>query len=467
MSMQGIRALTDLRKLRRPLERPKPQRVVRPLEEFLRRETGSASLLMLATAAALAWVNIAEGSYARVWEATVSVRFGPVQIEEDVRHVVNDLLMAVFFYVVALEVKRELLFGSLRDRRSAAVPAAAAFGTMVGAALTYLAVNAIRDGDLRGWAIPIATDIAFAVGVLGLAGRRAPRELRAFMLTLAVVDDIATIAVIAIFFASGIALAWLGVAAGVVLAIVLAQRIGLRLLIPYGLLAGLLWIAVFKSGVHATIAGVVLGFLTPATALRPRRHAKQMLSEVRGGDGSNGEATDGALLHASRVSEEARSPLARMEARLHPWTAFVILPLFALANAGVVVSIGGVLDALTAPIGQGIFLGLVVGAPLVGFGFAWVLVRIRIARLPDGLDWPAIGGVAPLKGIGFTVAIFIAALAFDDQAHQDEAKLAILVGSAVAALIGLTVLYVRAAVVRRKPPPRHPSFSRRRPSENA
>jgi NhaA family Na+:H+ antiporter len=446
--MQSIRALTDLRKLSRPLERSRPQRVVRPLEEFLRRETGSASLLMLATAAALAWVNMAEGSYARAWEATVSLRLGPLVLEEDVRHVVNDLLMAVFFYVIALEVKRELLFGSLRDRRSAAVPAAAAVGTMVGAALTYLAVNAIRDGDLRGWAIPIATDIAFAVGVLGLAGRRAPRQLRAFMLTLAVVDDIGTIAVIAIFFATGIVLAWLGVAAATLLAVVFAQRIGIRPLVPYVLLAAVLWIAVFKSGVHATIAGVALGFLTPAAPLRPRRAAKALLSKL-GPDGSDGE-TDGRLLAASRVSEESIAPLARMEVQLHPWTAYLILPVFALANAGVAVSPDGMLDALTEPIGQGIFLGLVVGAPLVGFGFAWAVVRIRLARLPDGLDWPAIGGVAPLKGIGFTVAIFIAALAFDDRAHQDEAKVAILLGSAVSALIGLTVLYARAALVGKK-----------------
>lgn len=443
--MQSIRALRDIRKLRRPLDRSRPPRVVRPLEEFLRRETGSASLLMLATAAALAWVNTAEGSYARVWEATVSLRVGPLLLEEDVRHIVNDLLMAIFFYVIALEVKRELLFGSLRDRRSAAVPAAAAVGTMVGAALTYLAVNVIRDGDLRGWAIPIATDIAFAVGVLGLAGRRAPRELRAFMLTLAVVDDVGTIAVIAIFFAAGIALGWLGLAAAVLLAVVLMQRIGITSLLPYVVLAAVLWVGVFKSGVHATIAGVALGFLTPAAPLRRRRQAKALLREL-GRDGSDGEASDGELLGASRVAEEEVSPLARMEAQLHPWTAYVILPVFALANAGVAVSLAGMLDALAEPIGQGIFLGLVVGAPLVGFAFAWAIVRIRLGRLPEGLDWPAIGGVAPLKGIGFTVAIFIAALAFDDQAHQDEAKVAILLGSAVSALIGLTVLYVRAAL---------------------
>jgi NhaA family Na+:H+ antiporter len=201
-------------------------------------EAGSASLLMLAAASALVWSNAWPDSYARVWSTVVSVDLGVIHIEEDLQHWVNDLLMAIFFYVIALEVKRELLFGSLRDRRAAAVPAAAALGTMVGAALTYVAVNMIGNGDLRGWAIPIATDIAFAVGVLGLAGRRVPKELRAFMLTLAVVDDLATIGVIAVAFSTGISVAWLGAAVAIVAGILIAQRIGVRSLVPYLLLAG-------------------------------------------------------------------------------------------------------------------------------------------------------------------------------------------------------------------------------------
>ena len=452
--MLALRSIKEIQQLRKAVEPSARRRVVQPVEDFLRRETGSASLLMLATAAALAWANVAGDSYERVWEATASLRLGDLVLEEDVRHLVNDLLMAIFFYVIALEVKRELIFGTLRDRRSAAVPAAAALGTMVGAALTYLAVNIIRDGNLHGWAIPIATDIAFALGVLGLAGRRAPRELRAFMLTLAVVDDIGTIAVIAIFFSTGIAFAWLGVAAGVVLAIILAQRTGVRSLIPYVALAGVLWLAVFKSGVHATIAGVVLGFMTPALPLRSPQRAKSVLgADLRRMADANGDSNDSALLHASRVSQQAVSPLARMERMLHPWTAYAILPVFALANAGVAISMSDFADSLGAPIGQGIFLGLVVGAPLVGFGFAWAIARIGLGRLPDRLDWPAIGGVAPLKGIGFTVAIFIAALAFDEQAHQDQAKLAILAGSALSAAIGLAVLYARAAIIGRTAEP--------------
>jgi len=426
-------------------DRAVPRLVIRPLERYLQREAGSASLLMVAAAAALVWANAWPDSYVRVWSTVVSVDLGVIHIEEDLQHWINDLLMAIFFYVIALEVKRELLFGSLRDRRAAAVPTAAALGTMAGAALTYVAVNLIGDGDLRGWAIPIATDIAFALGVLGLAGRRAPKELRAFMLTLAVVDDLATILVIAVVFSTGISAAWLGAAAAIVVGIVIAQRIGVRSLIVYLLLAGALWLAVFESGVHATIAGVALGFLTPAVAFQSRKSVGELLGarldEIAGPDV---EVSEGALLEVSSLAEEAVSPLARMEERLHPWSAYAILPLFALANAGVPFSPGAIGDALAGPIGLGVFLGLVVGAPLGGFLFARGVVTLGAGRLPDGLDWSAIGAVTPLKGIGFTIAIFITTLAFDDLESQEQAKLAILVASATAAVVGLSFLLARS-----------------------
>lgn len=344
-----------------------------------------------------------------------------------------------------------MLFGSLRDPRSAALPVAAALGTMVGAALTYLAINLVEGGgELGGWAIPIATDIAFAIGALGLVGKRAPSALRAFLLTLAVVDDLGTIAVIGLFFSDDISVAWLGAAAGITLLVVAAQRVGVRSLAAYVLLAGALWLAVFESGVHATIAGVVLGFLTPALALHSRDRIGELLgtrlSEI---SESDAEMSQGTLLEASRLAGEAVSPLARMHERLHPWSAYLILPLFALANAGVPVSLDGLADALSSPVGLGIFLGLVVGAPVGGVLFAWIGVRLRAARLGDGLDWPAVAAVAPLKGIGFTVAIFISALAFDDAALQDQAKLTILIASAAAALIGVTALIAHDRVMQR------------------
>jgi NhaA family Na+:H+ antiporter len=447
---QGLNAPRGFRRPWLRSDRTVPRLVLRPLERFLQLEAGSASLLMLSAVAALVWVNAAPSSYEDLWSTRVSLDAGALVIEEDLRHVINDLLMAVFFYVVALEVKREMVFGALRDRQSAALPVAAALGTMVGAALTYVAVNLVGGGELGGWAIPIATDIAFAIGALGLVGKRAPTELRAFLLTLAVVDDLGTIAVIGVFFSDDISAAWLGAAVGVTLLVVAARRVGIRSLAVYVLLAGALWVAVFESGVHATIAGVVLGFLTPALALHSPDRVGELLgtrlSEIAESDAEMSQET---LLEASRLAGEAASPLARMHERLHPWSAYLVLPLFALANAGVPVSLDGLADALSSPVGLGIFLGLVVGAPVSGVLLAWIAVRLKAARLADGLDWPAIGAVAPLKGIGFTVAIFISALSFDDAALQEQAKLTILIASAVAALIGVAALVARGAVVQR------------------
>lgn len=425
-----------------------PPLVVRPLERFLRQETSSASLLIAAAAAALLWANLAGGSYERVWTASVRLEVAGFALEEDVRHVVNELLMAVFFYVVALEVKRELLFGALRDVRTAAVPAAAAFGTMVGAAATYVAINA--GGDLRGWAIPIATDIAFALGVLGLAGRRAPRELRAFMLTLAVVDDLATIAVIAIAYTDELSPAWLATAAALALVVVAATRAGIRTLALYVPLAGGIWLAVFESGVHATVAGVVLGFLTPAAARQTPSAVGRAIRAQLSAVPAVAEAAEGALLESTRLAANGVSPLRRMEHGLAPWSAYAILPLFALANAGVPLSLGGIADALTTRIGLGIALGLVAGAPLGGILFAWLVVRIRAGRMPGGLDWPAVAGVAPLKGIGFTIAIFISGLTFEERFLQEQATLAVLAASTAAALLGLAVLHLRHVLVTRQ-----------------
>jgi len=424
-----------------------PRAVARPLERFLSEEAGSGALLLAAAVAALAWANLATGSYEDFWTTAVTIEVGSLSFEEDLRHLVNDLLMALFFYVVALEVKREVVFGSLRERATAAVPVAAALGTMVGAAAVYLIVN-VDGGELRGWAIPIATDIAFALAVLGVAGHRAPPEARAFLLTLAVVDDLGTIIVIAVFFSGGISLAWLGAAGGLVAVIVALQRINVRHLFAYVVLGGFFWLAVFESGVHATIAGVVLGFLTPAFAFHRPDETGQVIGEqlsaiARDPTGDAGQAT---MWETSRLAREAVSPLARMEEQLHPWSANLVLPLFALANAGVALSLSGMGDALSSQVGLGIALALVVGAPIGGVLLARGLVRTTPTRLPEGLSWATISAVAPLKGIGFTVAIFMAVLAFEGQpAVQEQAKLAILAASAVAGMIGLAALWLTGA----------------------
>jgi NhaA family Na+:H+ antiporter len=426
-------------------ERPIPRRLVQPLERFLSNETGSGGLLLAAALVALVWVNVAGDSYEDVWSERISIDLGSLHFDEDLRHIVNDLLMAVFFFVVALEVKREALFGSLRQPSSAAVPIAAALGTMVGGAVAYIAIN-IGGGNLDGWAVPIATDIAFALSVLGVAGRRAPPALRAFMLTLAVVDDLVTILIIAVVFTSDLSLAWLAGAAGVAGAIFVMQRLGVRYMPVYVLAAGLLWVGVFESGVHATIAGVVLGFLTPAYAFyRPQPTGNAIASQLQTiSDRTDVEVGEVTMWEASRLSREAVSPLHRMEEQLHPWSAYLILPLFALANAGVEVSFAELGDALTSQVGLGIIIGLALGAPLGGVLLSRALVRFSPARLSDELDWPAIYALAPLKGIGFTVAIFISVLAFESVEAQDDAKLAILVGSALSAAIGLAGFWIRS-----------------------
>ncbi len=284
-----------------------PRLIVRPLERFLKLESGSAALLMAAALVGLVWVNVSQESYESFWTTAVVVDIGPLAFDEDLRHLVNDLLMAVFFYVVALEVKREALFGSLRDPRSAAVPVAAALGTMAGAAATYVAIN-LDSGALQGWAIPIATDIAFALGVLGLAGRRAPRQLRAFLLTLAIVDDIGTIAVIAVFYSDGIGFGWFAAGAGLLVAVALCRRIGVRSLIVYVALAGLIWIAALESGVHPTLAGVALGFLTPAVALHARKRTGELIGTRLSELGDDAELSEATMLDVSRISTSRCPP---------------------------------------------------------------------------------------------------------------------------------------------------------------
>lgn len=422
----------------------------RPLERFIAWESGSATLLIGAAIAALIWANTS-ASYLSFWDSRLIVTAGPFHLGESLRHWVNDLLMAVFFYVVALEVKREMLFGSLRDRRTALLPATAALGTMIGAALAYVAVNA-PGGDLRGWAIPVATDIAFALGVLGMVGRRAPRELRTFLLTLAVVDDLAAIVVISVFFTSRLSYPWLGVAVALLATVVACQRAGVRSLTVYGVLAAALWLAIFEAGVHATVTGVLLGFLTPATASRSREEAAaEIRDDLISITQNDREVSESVLLRVADDADRAVAPLTRMEEAIHPYSSYLILPVFALANAGVPVSLGGIAAALSSRVGLGVFLGLVIGKPVGGMLAAWLATRMRLARMPPGLDWPAIGSVAPLKGIGFTIAIFITALAFDEQHLEDVATLAILAASLLAALAGLTTLLARHAVSRRRP----------------
>ncbi len=359
-------------------------------------------LLLVATMAALVWANVAGVSYADVWGHELTIGWGSFSISEDLLHWVNDGLMTVFFFVVGLEIKRELVRGELRDPRTASLPVLAAVGGMVVPALLYLAVNAGGSGS-RGWAIPMATDIAFAVVVLAVLGTRVPKPLKLFLLTLAIVDDIGAIVVIALFYSEGIAFDWLLGALGVVVFILCVQRLRIGHPIVYVVPAIILWVCTLESGVHATIAGVVLGLLTPA---RPF-----------GG----------------------REVIEDLEARLHPWSSFLVIPIFALANAGLNLQPAAMEQALTSTIAWGVVVGLVVGKPLGIMLASASGVWCKLGRLPDGLSFRHLMGAGCVAGIGFTVSLFVADLSFTDS-MLGEAKTGILVASVISAIIGIVWL---------------------------
>jgi NhaA family Na+:H+ antiporter len=355
---------------------------------------------------------------------------------------VNDALMTLFFFVVGLEIKRELVTGELRERRAAALPAVAALGGMVVPALVYLAFNLGGEGE-SGWGIPMATDIAFALGVLAIVSRGLPPSLKAFLLTLAIVDDIGAIIVIAVFYSAGISWPALGVAIGLLLLMRGFQRLQIRWTVVYVFLGMSVWLATFQSGVHATIAGVALGLLTPAVPFqRPRAvsdEARRVADETVD-DPFPPDADAHHWLHISGLSREAVSPLARAQHLLHPWTSYLVVPVFALANAGVALSGSALRDATMSGVTVGVVAGLVVGKVL-GIGLAsMVVIRTGVARMPEGVTWGHLLGVAALAGIGFTVSLFITGLAFDDPALQASAKVGILAASILAGLLGSMLL---------------------------
>ncbi len=398
-------------------------------------------MLLAAAAVALLWANSPwQQSYVDLWHTRLTIGLGSHELDLDLREWINEGLMTVFFFVVGLEIKRELVDGELREPRRAALPAIAALGGMVVPAAIYTAFNAGGDGA-AGWAIPMATDIAIAVGVLALAGAAIHPSLTLFLLTLAIVDDIGAIVVIAVFYSHG--LTWQAeVAALAILGVILAcRRADVRSMAVYVVLGAALWLAVHESGVHATLAGVVLGLLAPT---RPFQRAE--LVDVD-------ELLDlSTVEHARESAAIARSSVSVvewLEHVLHPWTSFAIVPLFALANAGVEVSADAIGDAVSSPIAHGIVVGLVIGKLGGVAGATWLAVRLGIGELPAGATWRGIIGVAALAGIGFTVSLFVTGLAFVDPRHQDEAKIAILAASTTAALVGMTILRWRPGAGRR------------------
>jgi NhaA family Na+:H+ antiporter len=410
-------------------------------------EAASGIVLLMATAIALIWANAPGGeSYEEFWGTVIDVEIGPFHIEETFRLLVNDALMTLFFFVVGLEIKRELRLGDLRDKRAAALPALAALGGMVVPAAIFLAFNAGTEAA-DGWGIPMATDIAFALGVVALLGSRVPPRAKLFLLALAIVDDIGAIVVIAVFYTESISFVWLAVALAGFGVMYVAKHNEIRSMSFYWVLGIAIWFALFESGVHATLAGVALGLLTPTRPFYSRKEfeteAAALLAkeqdEVDGGPGR--EHVEHDLMRLADVTKESVAPLTRLEESIHPWTSFVVVPLFALANAGVRVVDIDMGEALTSSLTLGVALGLVVGK-LVGVTlFAGIAVWLKLGRLPPGTTWRHITGLAALAGIGFTVALFITGLAFrDNQELGDLSRIGIFAGSLVAGLIGYAIL---------------------------
>ncbi len=418
--------------------------IVRPVARFIKTEQLSSIILLAATAAALIWVNSPfDHEYFEFWHTELGFDAGLFGIHLTLEEWVNDGLMAVFFFVIGLEIKREVVHGELREPRKAALPVMAAIGGMIVPALIFFAFNGTGE-DGRGWGIPLATDIAFALGVLALLGRFLPAELRIFLLALAVVDDIGSILVIAVFYTDSVDVQALGWGVLLLGAMVAAYRVGGRSIGLYAILGFLFWAAIEESGIHATIAGVILGFLTPAhsryspAGFRPSMETLASRYEAAA-EKHDEPVMSATLVEIDHLAEGSESMLERLERQVHPWSSYLILPLFALANAGIALSGGALSDAFSNSVTFGVIAGLVVGKTLGVTAFTYIAVKSGLAVLPRGVTWTHITGTAMLAGIGFTVSIFIAGLAYGDELAS-EAKIGVLIASLIAGVSGYLFL---------------------------
>ncbi len=416
--------------------------LVRPVERFLHVEAAGGIILLAAAAIALVWANSPwSESYEDLWHTHIAISIGAWHFDRTLHFWINEFLMTIFFLVVGLEIKRELVEGALSDIRRATLPIAAAIGGMLVPAVLYFAANS-SPLTRSGWGVPMATDIAFAVGVLTLLGKRIPAALRVMLLALAIIDDLGAIMVIAIFYSTGFAVDGLTVAiAGLALLLILRQ-IGVRPGWIFGVPLIIIWFGMLRTGVHPTIAGVIVGLATPVRSWFGKEGfvhvARKAVDDFE--DRIKRGAKDHDLLEPldklAVARREALSPALRLENELHPIVAYLVMPLFALANAGVDLRGMDVSEPAFATITTGILLGLVVGKPLGVMIAAWVVVRLNMARLPDGVTWHGLLVVGMVAGIGFTMAIFIAQLAFSDPAQLGIAKLAVLIASGVAGTTG-------------------------------
>ncbi|NUN14859.1 MAG: Na+/H+ antiporter NhaA [Myxococcales bacterium] len=426
------------------------KKIISPFEEFLHTEAASGVILLFCTIVAMILANSpAHETYFGILNTKLGFQIGTYVVHKELLLWINDGLMAIFFFVIGLEIKRELAFGELSNPRKAALPIAAALGGMVVPALIYVAFN--HDGDaVAGWGIPMATDIAFAVGILAIVGPRIPFALKIFLLALAIVDDLGAVLVIAIFYTDTIAAPALGIAVGLLGLTYLLNKIGVRKVSVYVVIGMLVWFAVLKSGVHATIAGVILGLMTPVFPWFSRSAAKEQITklleevEQHGMDQRDVFPTSAhdSLAKLGYVVKESAPPLDRLVDILHPWVSFFIMPVFALANAGVRLEGASLNAVFESPIALGVALGLLLGKPIGIVLFSKLAVLAKLAEFPAGVGYTKLIGTGFVAGIGFTMALFISGLAIKSPDLEVYSKLGILMGSVVAGTIGFVILKI-------------------------
>ncbi len=424
---------------------PTPIAQTRALRDFFAAEVAGAVVLLAAAVVAIAWANSPwQAGYHELWDSELSVTLGHWVLSMTLREWVNQGLMSVFFLVVGLEVKREFVQGELREMRHAALPIIAAVGGMIVPAALYALVNAGGAGA-DGWAIPMATDIAFALGVLALIAPGLPTSMRVFLLALAIVDDIGAIVVIAIFYSGPLEPRWLVVAVGALAAVYLLRQVGLTFTPVFVVLGLVTWLAFHGAGVHATIAGVAMGLLVPAVPMLDHETIGTQSEELLD------VSSPRAAWTTSQLARHAVSRLEWIEHALHPWASLVIVPIFALANAGVTLTAGSLKDSLSSPVALGVVLGLVVGKTAGIAGASWVACRSGLAELPSEASWREVIATAALAGIGFTVSLFITGLAFGASSLGSEAKVGIFAASVAATGVAAVLFHWarRATVIRR------------------
>ena len=422
--------------------------LIRPIEGLMQHKVSGAVLLMLATAAAMAWANSPWAhEYEHLIHLPVSVGIGAFSLEKTLLHWINDGVMGFFFFTVGLEIKRELLVGDLSTPRKALLPVAAALGGMIVPALLYAVVNAGGAGA-HGWGIPMATDIAFALGVLALLGHRAPPGLTVFLTALAIADDVGGILVIAVFYTEKISLLSLAVGGGLFAVSIVANKVGVRSAVFYFIVGAIVWLAFLKSGVHATLAAVLMALTIPARTRIDRERFVTRMTLLLDSFRQGGVTKDKTLLSHDQESvleemaktiDKASAPVQRVEHAHAGVVTFLVLPLFALGNAGVALG-DGLLEKATDPVSLGILVGLFLGKPIGIFSFTFLAVKLGLGDLPPGVTWRMIHGAATLGGIGFTMALFIGGLAFRDPALVEIAKVGIFGASVLSGVLGFLLL---------------------------